>query len=141
MIKELINKYEENMEICKKIDKAMERLDELKQKTIDAKKELEILVDRYYSKYEINKKQIINTNEEYDKELEGLRQQIENCINKIGTRKANFNKAYKDNEEYVKLYNKRFDNSLDSYFYQEYLDTKTGTDYLEQYILNNYIKK
>ena len=46
MIKELINKYEEDMEICKKIDKAMERLDELKQKTIDAKKELEILVDR-----------------------------------------------------------------------------------------------
>lgn len=141
MIKKLINKYEENMEMCKKIDKAIERLDELKQKTIDAKEELKILVDRYYSKYEINKKQIINTNEEYDKELEGLRQQIENCINKIETRRANFNKAYKDDEEYVKLYNKRFDNSLDSYFYQEYLDTKTGTDYLEQYVLNNYIKK
>lgn len=141
MIKKLINKYEENMEMCKKIDKAIERLDELKQKTIDVKEELKILVDRYYSKYEINKKQIINTNEEYDKELEGLRQQIENCINKIETRRANFNKAYKDDEEYVKLYNKRFDNSLDSYFYQEYLDTKTGTDYLEQYVLNNYIKK
>lgn len=141
MIKKLINKYEENMEMCKKIDKAIERLNELKQKTIDAKQELKILVDRYYSKYEINKKQIIDTNEEYDKELKGLRQQIENCINKIETRRANFNKNYKDNEEYIKLYNKRFDNSLDKYFYQEQLDTKTGTEYLEQYVLNNYIKK
>lgn len=141
MIKKLTNKYEENIENCKKIDKAIERLDELKQKIINAKKELEILVDRYYSKYEINKKQIINTNKDYNKELEGLRQQIEDCINQIDTRRADFNKAYKDNEEYIKLYNKRFDNSLDSYFYQEHSDTKTGTEYLEQYVLNNYIKK
>lgn len=141
MIKKIINKYEENMEMCKKIDKAIEKIDELKQKTINAKRELKKLVDKYYSKYEINQKQIINTNEKYNKELKELRQQIENCINQIDIRKNNFNKTYKDNEEYIKLYNKRFDNSLDKYFYQEYLDTETGMEYLEQYVLNNYIKK
>lgn len=140
MIKKLINKYEENMEMCKKIDKAIGKIDELKQKTINAKRGLKELVDKYYSKYEINQKQIINTNK-YNKELKELRQQIENYINQIDIRKNNFNKAYKDNEEYIKLYNKRFDNSLDKYFYQEYLDTETGTEYLEKYILNNYIKK
>lgn len=141
MIKELINKYKENKKESERIDKIIDGLDELKWKTSKAKDKLKILVDEYYSKYEIYKKQIINTNEEYDEKLQTLRQQIEECIKEIEIRRLRANDFYKDNEEDIKLYNKRFDNSLDSYFYQKHLDTKTGAEYLEQYVLNNYIKK
>ena len=141
MIKELINKYKENKKENERIDKVINVLDELKWKTSKAKDKLKILVDEYYSKYEIDKKQIINTNEEYDEKLQTLRQQIEECIKEIEIRRLKANDFYKDNKEDIKLYNKRFDNSLDSDFYQEHLDTKTGAEYLEQYVLNNYIKK
>lgn len=141
MIKELINKYKENKKENERIDKVINELDELKWKTSKAKDKLKILVDEYYSKYEIDKKQIINTNEEYDEKLQTLRQQIEECIKEIEIRRLKANDFYKDNKEDIKLYNKRFDNSLDSDFYQEHLDTKTGAEYLEQYVLNNYIKK
>ena len=141
MIKELINKYKENKKESERIDKIIDGLDELKWKTSKAKDKLKILVDEYYSKYEIDKKQIINTNEEYNEKLQTLRQQIEECIKEIEIRRLRANDFYKDNEEDIKLYNKRFDNSLDSYFYQKHLDTKTGAEYLEQYVLNNYIKK
>lgn len=141
MIKELINKYKENKKENERIDKVINELDELKWKTSKAKDKLKTLVDEYYSKYEIDKKQIINTNEEYNKRLQILRQQIEECIKEIEIRRLRANDFYKDNKEDIKLYNKRFDNSLDSYFYQKHLDIKTGTEYLEQYILNNYIKK
>ena len=141
MIKELINKYKENKKESERIDKIIDGLDELKWKTSKAKDKLKTLVDEYYSKYEIDKKQIINTNEEYNEKLQTLRQQIEECIKEIEIRRLRANDFYKDNEEDIKLYNKRFDNSLDSYFYQKHLDTKTGAEYLEQYVLNNYIKK
>ena len=141
MIKELINKYKENKKENERIDKVINELDELKWKTSKAKDKLKTLVDEYYSKYEIDKKQIINTNEEYNEKLQTLRQQIEECIKEIEIRRLRANDFYKDNEEDIKLYNKRFDGSLDSDFYQEHLDTKTGAEYLEQYVLNNYIKK
>ena len=141
MIKELINKYKENKKENERIDKVTNELDELKWKTSKAKDKLKTLVDEYYSKYEIDKKQIINTNEEYNEKLQTLRQQIEECIKEIEIRRLRANDFYKDNEEDIKLYNKRFDGSLDRDFYQEHLDTKTGAEYLEQYVLNNYIKK
>ena len=141
MIKELINKYKENKKENERIDKVINELDELKWKTSKAKDKLKTLVDEYYSKYEIDKKQIINTNEEYNEKLQTLRQQIEECIKEIEIRRLRANDFYKDNEEDIKLYNKRFDGSLDRDFYQEHLDTKTGAKYLEQYVLNNYIKK
>ena len=141
MIKELINKYKENKKEDERIDKVINELDELKWKTSKAKDKLKTLVDEYYSKYEIDKKQIINTNEEYNEKLKTLRQQIEECIKEIEIRRLRANDFYKDNEEDIKLYNKRFDGSLDRDFYQEHLDTKTGAEYLEQYVLNNYIKK
>ena len=141
MIKELINKYKENKKENERIDKVINELDELKWKTSKAKDKLKTLVDEYYSKYEIDKKQIINTNEEYNEKLKTLRQKIEECIKEIEIRRLRANDFYKDNEKDIKLYNKRFDNSLDSYFYQKHLDTKTGAEYLEQYVLNNYIKK
>ena len=141
MIKELINKYKENKKENERIDKVINELDELKWKTSKAKDKLKTLVDEYYSKYEIDKKQIINTNEEYNEKLQTLKQQIEECIKEIEIRRLRANDFYKDNEEDVKLYNKRFDGSLDRDFYQEHLDTKTGAEYLEQYVLNNYIKK
>ena len=141
MIKELINKYKENKKENERIDKVINELDELKWKTSKAKDKLKTLVDEYYSKYEIDKKQIINTNEEYNEKLKTLRQQIEEGIKEIEIRRLRANDFYKDNEEDIKLYNKRFDGSLDSDFYQEHLDTKTGAEYLEQYVLNNYIKK
>ena len=141
MIKELINKYKENKKENERIDKVINELDELKWKTSKAKDKLKTLVDEYYSKYEIDKKQIINTNEEYNEKLQTLRQQIEECIKEIEIRRLRANDFYKDNEEDIKLYNKRFDGSLDRDFYQEHLDTKTGAEYLEQYVLNNYIKK
>ena len=141
MIKELINKYKENKKENERIDKVINELDELKWKTSKAKDKLKTLVDEYYSKYEIDKKQIINTNEEYNEKLQTLRQQIEECIKEIEIRRLRANDFYKDNEEDIKLYNKRFDGSLDSDFYQKHLDTKTGAEYLEQYVLNNYIKK
>ena len=141
MIKELINKYKENKKESERIDKIIDGLDELKWKTSKAKDKLKTLVDEYYSKYEIDKKQIINTNEEYNKNLQTLRQQIEECIKEIEIRRLRANDFYKDNKEDIKLYNKRFDGSLDSDFYQKHLDTKTGAEYLEQYVLNNYIKK
>ena len=141
MIKELINKYKENKKENERIDKVINELDELKWKTSKAKDKLKTLVDEYYSKYEIDKKQIINTNEEYNERLQTLRQQIEECIKEIEIRRLRANDFYKDNEEDIKLYNKRFDGSLDRDFYQEHLDTKTGAEYLEQYVLNNYIKK
>ena len=141
MIKELINKYKENKKENERIDKVINELDELKWKTSKAKDKLKTLVDEYYSKYEIDKKQIINTNEEYNKNLQTLRQQIEECIKEIEIKRLKANDFYKDNEEDIKLYNKRFDGSLDRDFYQEHLDTKTGAEYLEQYVLNNYIKK
>ena len=141
MIKELINKYKENKKENERIDKVINELDDLKWKTSKAKDKLKTLVDEYYSKYEIDKKQIINTNEEYNEKLKTLRQQIEECIKEIEIRRLRANDFYKDNKEDIKLYNKRFDGSLDSDFYQEHLDTKTGAEYLEQYVLNNYIKK
>lgn len=141
MIKELINKYKENKKENERIDKVINELDELKWKTSKAKDKLKTLVDEYYSKYEIDKKQIINTNEEYNEKLQTLRQQIEECIKEIEIRRLRANDFYKDNKEDIKIYNKRFDGSLDSDFYQEHLDTKTGAEYLEQYVLNNYIKK
>ena len=141
MIKELINKYKENKKENERIDKVINELDELKWKTSKAKDKLKTLVDEYYSKYEIDKKQIINTNEEYNERLQTLRQQIEECIKEIEIRRLRANDFYKDNEEDIKLYNKRFDGSLDRDFYQEHLDTKTGAEYLDQYVLNNYIKK
>ena len=141
MIKELINKYKENKKENERIDKVTNELDELKWKTSKAKDKLKTLVDEYYSKYEIDKKQIINTNEEYNEKLQTLRQQIEECIKEIEIRRLRANDFYKDNKEDIKLYNKRFDGSLDRDFYQEHLDTKTGAEYLEQYVLNNYIKK
>ena len=141
MIKELINKYKENKKENERIDKVINELDELKWKTSKAKDKLKTLVDEYYSKYEIDKKQIINTNEEYNEKLQTLRQQIEECIKEIEIRRLRANDFYKDNEEDIKLYNKRFNGSLDRDFYQEHLDTKTGAEYLEQYVLNNYIKK
>lgn len=141
MIKELINKYKENKKENERIDKVINELDELKWKTSKAKDKLKTLVDKYYSKYEIDKKQIINTNKEYNEKLQTLRQQIEECIKEIEIRRLRANDFYKDNEEDIKLYNKRFDDSLDRDFYQEHLDTKTGAEYLEQYVLNNYIKK
>lgn len=141
MIKELINKYKENKKESERIDKVINELDELKWKTSKAKDKLKTLVDEYYSKYEIDKKQIINTNEEYNEKLKTLRQQIEECIKEIEIKRLRANDFYKDNKEDIKLYNKRFDNSLDSDFYQKHLDTKTGAEYLEQYVLNNYIKK
>ena len=141
MIKKLINKYKENKKENERIDKVINELDELKWKTSKAKDKLKTLVDEYYSKYEIDKKQIINTNEEYNEKLQTLRQQIEECIKEIEIRRLRANDFYKDNEEDIKLYNKRFDGSLDRDFYQEHLDTKTGAEYLEQYVLNNYIKK
>ena len=141
MIKKLINKYKENKKENERIDKVINELDELKWKTSKAKDKLKTLVDEYYSKYEIDKKQIINTNEEYNEKLQTLRQQIEEYIKEIEIRRLRANDFYKDNEEDIKLYNKRFDGSLDSDFYQEHLDTKTGAEYLEQYVLNNYIKK
>ena len=141
MIKELINKYKENKKENERIDKVINELDDLNWRTSKAKDKLKTLVDEYYSKYEIDKKQIINTNEEYNEKLKTLRQQIEECIKEIEIRRLRANDFYKDNEEDIKLYNKRFDGSLDSDFYQEHLDTKTGAEYLEQYVLNNYIKK
>ena len=141
MIKELINKYKEKKKENERIDKLINELEHNKWKTSKAKDKLKTLVDEYYSKYEIDKKQIINTNEEYNKNLQTLRQQIEECIKEIEIRRLRANDFYKDNEKDIKLYNKRFDGSLDSDFYQEHLDTKTGAEYLEQYILNNYIKK
>ena len=141
MIKELINKYKENKKENERIDKVTNELDELKWKTSKAKDKLKTLVDEYYSKYEIDKKQIINTNKEYNEKLQTLREQIEECIKEIEIRRLRANDFYKDNKEDIKLYNKRFDGSLDRDFYQEHLDTKTGAEYLEQYVLNNYIKK
>ena len=141
MIKELINKYKENKKENERIDKVINELDDLNWKTSKAKDKLKALVDEYYSKYEIDKKQIINTNEEYNEKLQTLRQQIEECIKEIEIKRLKANDFYKNNEEDIKLYNKRFDGSLDSDFYQEHLDTKTGAEYLEQYVLNNYIKK
>ncbi len=141
MIKELINKYKENKKENERIDKVINELDDLKWKTSKAKDKLKTLVDEYYSKYEIDNKQIINRNEEYNEKLKTLRQQIEECIKEIEIRRLRANDFYKDNKEDIKLYNKRFDGSLDSDFYQEHLDTKTGAEYLEQYFLNNYIKK
>lgn len=142
MIKELINKYKKNKQENIRIDKIIDELDELKNETTKAKKELEKLIDKYYSKYEIAQKQIINKNKEYcDIELQTLKQQIENCIKDIETKRFCANQFYKNNEQDIEIYNKRFDNSLDKYFYQEHLITKTGIQHLEQYILNNYIKK
>ena len=141
MIKELINKYKENKKENERIDKVINELDDLNWKTSKAKDKLKTLVDEYYSKYEIDKKQIINTSEECNEKLKTLRQQIEESIKEIEIRRLRANDFYKDNEEDIKLYNKRFDGSLDRDFYQEHLDTKTGAEYLEQYVLNNYIKK
>ena len=112
MIKELINKYKENKKENERIDKVINELDDLKWKTSKAKDKLKTLVDEYYSKYEIDKKQIINTNEEYNEKLKTLRQQIEECIKEIEIRRLRANDFYKDNKEDIKLYNKRFDGSL-----------------------------
>ena len=141
MIKELINKYKENKKENERIDKVINELDDLKWKTSKAKDKLKTLVDEYYSKYEIDKKQIINTNEEYNEKLKTLRQQIEECIKEIEIRRLRANDFYKDHQEDIETYNKRFDKSLDKYIYQKQLTTETGTQHLEQYVLNNYIKK
>ena len=141
MIKEIINKYKENKKENERIDKVINELDELKWKTSKAKDKLKTLVDEYYSKYEIDKKQIINTNEEYHKRLQILRQQIEECIKEIETKRLRANDFYKVHQEDIETYNKRFDNSLDKYIYQKQLTTETGIQHLEQYVLNNYIKK
>ena len=141
MIKELIKKYKENKKENERIDKIIEELDRLKWETTDEKTILEKLIDKYYSKYEINKKQIVNNDEYNEKSLQEIRQQIKDCLIEIERKRIRANNFYKIHQEDIETYNKRFDNSLDKYIYQEHLDTKTGAEYLEQYILNNYIKK
>lgn len=141
MIKELINKYKENKKENERIDKIIEELDELKWKTTDEKTILEKLIDKYYSKYEINKKQIVNNDEYNEKSLQEIRQQIKDCLIEIERKRIRANNFYKVHQEDIETYNKRFDNSLDKYIYQKQLTTETGTQHLEQYVLNNYIKK
>ena len=141
MIKELINKYKENKKENERIDKIIEELDRLKWETIDEKTILEKLIDKYYSKYEINKKQIVNNDEYNEKSLQEIRQQIKDCLIEIERKRIRANNFYKVHQEDIETYNKRFDGSLDSDFYQKQLTTETGTQHLEQYVLNNYIKK
>ena len=141
MIKELINKYKENKKENERIDKIIEELDRLKWETIDEKTILEKLIDKYYSKYEINKKQIVNNDEYNEKSLQEIRQQIKDCLIEIERKRIRANNFYKVHQEDIETYNKRFDNSLDKYIYQKQLTTETGTQHLEQYVLNNYIKK
>lgn len=141
MIKELINKYKENKKENERIDKIIEELDRLKWETTDEKTILEKLIDKYYSKYEINKKQIVNNDEYNEKSLQEIRQQIKDCLIEIERKRICANNFYKVHQEDIETYNKRFDNSLDKYIYQKQLTTETGTQHLEQYVLNNYIKK
>lgn len=141
MIKELINQYKENKKEDKRINKIIEELDRLKWKTTDEKTNLEKLVDKYYSKYEINKKQIVNNDEYNEQSLQEIRQQIKDCLIEIERKRIRANNFYKIHQQDIEIYNKRFEKALDRDFYQKQLTTVTGEQHLEKYILNHYIKK
>lgn len=141
MIKELINKYKENKKEDERINKIIEELDRLKWKTTNEKTNLEKLVDEYYSKYEINKKQIVNNDKYNEISLQEIRQQIKDCLIEIERKRICANNFYKVHQRDIEIYNRRFEKSLDRDFYQKQLTTVTGEQHLEKYILNNYIKK
>lgn len=138
MIKELIEKYKRDIEERKEIDKIVDIYQEKEDKVYKAKKELEQAIDEYYTQEEIYNKKIQDIE---PKVLEKLKQNINDIKQKVDTAIYYANEYYKKEEENILKYNKFFDKSADGWFYQKHLIDTSAYEYMNKYILNNYLKK